>query len=213
VVEKQLDTRREIMREAAEKTGYHLVETRGNVAFLVVPSKLKQSGEPKEDAAPREYCAVCLPADMSRAGVFIVGSCSNCGASKGGHGPLVVDFDAIVEAERVAEETGLPSPLDLEHAKNNPCTDEVVGGDGLPRKVHIRDVILPELGVFHKDHYASLVYREIKEDEDKPEGFDPDAKYKQLTVVCFKADESPVTLKEIEQAIGSEYITVVAGEE
>jgi hypothetical protein len=170
----------------------------GNIARVIngaTASNFNSSGniKPEMQSNITERCAVCrLETGKEEFGIFVQGVCVNCGAPENGIGIPNIDFNKMIE--RLEEE-------------GEECTEgEELAKDGLPRKVYLRDELLFEAGVIKGTHFSKVEYREILDEEKIPEGVNGKCKYFKL--IGFKEEESPLTLREIEELIGFEQIVV-----
>ena len=199
------------MARNGDQLKWHIVEELGNIARVINPSYITSSGNVMKDKEGeiRELCAVCrMVTGKEVFGMFDSnGFCTNCGAWKEGSGPYTIDLEKMMEREKEANARGESIFGD----SNDMTGENLTGKDGLLRKSHIRDDILFENGVLEGKHYKSLEYREIKEDTEKPEGFETDKKYKYLKLEGFNAETSPLTLEEIQELIDCPYIIIIAG--
>lgn len=170
----------------------------GNIARVInkaTPSNFDSKGNIKPEMQGNivDRCAVCrLETGREEFGIFVQGVCVNCGAPENGIGIPDIDFDKLIE--RLEEENDEPE-------------EDHLAKDGLPRKVYLRDKLLEEAGVTKGIHYSKIEYREILDEENIPEGVGGKCKYFKL--IGFKEEESPLTIREIDELIGIQQIVVM----
>ncbi len=191
-----------------ERLEWHVIDEDKNIAHVIHPNYVTSAGKVitgKEDQV-REVCAQCRKTiGKNEFGIFMDNFCTNCGAHKLGDGPYEVDIEKLLAMEEEANARGesilggVSKPL-----------DNICGADGLFRKIYIIEQLLKPNGIL-REHYVDIEYREIKNDTEKPEGFEPGKKYKAFKFIGFKAEACPMTLQEIQDLIASPYIVVTMG--
>lgn len=189
-----------------ERLGWHVLDENKNIAHVIHPNYITNTGKVmtgKEDQV-REVCAQCRKTTgRNEFGIFMDNFCINCGAHKLGEGPYEVDIEKLLAMEAEANARG----ESILGGETKPL-DDVCGADGLFRKIYIIEQLLEPNGVYKGKHYANVEYREIKEDTEKPDGFEQDRKYKAFKFIGFKAEACPMTLQEIQDLIASPYVIV-----